>query len=78
MTDPYAQRPGELGRHTDGPEQESPHTTTIAVTTHRNVQPRGGGVTVWPGSHRIVADFLGDHPLGDAAGGIRAPTGPGM
>jgi len=78
VTDPYARRPSELGSHIDGPEQDPPHTTTIAVTTHLNdIQPRGGGFTVWPGSHRIVADFVKDHPLGEAGGGIRAPTGAG-
>ena len=78
VTDPYHQKASEVRSHIDGPEQDPPHTMTIGITTHLNdIQPRGGGFTVWPGSHRIVGDFFKDHPIGEGSGGIRAPTGAG-
>lgn len=37
---------------------------TIAATTYlSDVQPRGGGLTVWPGTHWRVAEYLSEHGL---------------
>lgn len=35
---------------------------TLGVTTYlHDVHPRGGGLTVWPGTHRQVARWVGEH-----------------
>lgn len=38
---------------------------TLGVTTYLDdVHPRGGGLTVWPGTHRQVARWVGEHGPG--------------
>ncbi|WP_265112147.1 phytanoyl-CoA dioxygenase family protein [Halosolutus halophilus] len=37
---------------------------TIAATTYlEDVHPRGGGLTVWPGTHWRIAEYLSEHSL---------------
>ncbi len=41
-----------------------PFTIAAAVYFDR-VEPRGGGFTVWPGSHRVTAEYFADHTYHD-------------
>lgn len=54
-------------RHVDvvGEDGELQPFTIGATTYLDDVHPRGGGLTVWPGTHQGVADYLGDQ--GDEA-----------
>lgn len=68
LTDPDATQPRDRNGHVDGFGQytdtgEVGYTTMAAVAYLDRVQPRGGGFTVWPGSHRILEQFFQDHPL---------------
>lgn len=51
--------------HVDGFEPDGTYRPfNIGATTYlRDVPPRAGGFTVWPGSHWRVAEFFGDHDL---------------
>lgn len=68
LTDPTATQPSDRNGHVDGFGQYSDtgevgYTTMAAVAYLDRVQPRGGGFTVWPGSHRILERFFQDHPV---------------
>ena len=65
--------PDRVGGHLDGyanfdenPEV-SPFTIGAAVYID-DVLPRGGGFTVWPGSHRIAGAYFEDHALETVGG----------
>lgn len=51
--------------HVDGFEADGTYRPfTVGVTTYLDdVNPRGGGLTVWPGSHWRVAEYFEDHDL---------------
>jgi hypothetical protein len=51
----------ELSPHVDGLGNGTP-STLIAVVLFDRIYPRDGGFTVWPGSHRLVTDWLADNP----------------
>jgi hypothetical protein len=61
------------GRHVDGgtgpyaPNDEVEYLPfTIAMAVYfDDVEPRGGGFTVWPGSHRKTERYFEDHSYGD-------------
>lgn len=54
-----------------GPDGEDIRPFAIAATTYlADVYPRGGGLTVWPGTHWRVDDHLGEHGFGAGANGI--------
>lgn len=68
VADPGAARPRDLTGHVDGFGQyeetgEVGYTTMAAVVYLDRVEPRGGGFTVWPGSHRINERFFHEHSL---------------
>jgi hypothetical protein len=50
-----------LNPHVDVLDNRKPWTIVVVVLLDR-VYPRGGGFTVWPGSHRLVADWFADNP----------------
>ena len=46
---------------------------TVAVTVNINdVQPRAGGFTVWPGTHRRAHEYFRTHPLADGLKAFQA------
>jgi hypothetical protein len=47
-----------------------PFALGVAVYFDR-VEPRGGGFTVWPGSHRLTERYFADHSYGDYVGADR-------
>jgi hypothetical protein len=50
---------------------ENPEVTTFqlgAAVYLDDVGPRGGGFTVWPGSHRAAAEYFADHALESVGG----------
>ena len=50
---------------------ENPEVTTFqlgAAVYFDDVPPRGGGFTVWPGSHRAAAAYFADHALESVGG----------
>ena len=52
--------------HLDGYNKDEQATVgfTIGVTVYlSDVAPRGGGFTLWPGSHKAVAEFFKSHSL---------------
>ena len=53
--------------HVDGFESDGTFRPfTLGATTYlSDVNPRGGGLTVWPGSHLRVADFFAENEVGD-------------
>jgi hypothetical protein len=51
----------DLNPHVDAFDHGTPWTIIVVVLFDR-IYPRGGGFTVWPGSHRLVADWLADNP----------------
>lgn len=56
---------GGTGPYAVGADVEYlPFTIGIAVYFDR-VEPRGGGFTVWPGSHRRTERYFADHSYGD-------------
>jgi hypothetical protein len=57
-----------LAGHLDGypnfDENPEPHLHAVGATVYLGrVEPRGGGFTVWPGSHRIAARYFESHAL---------------
>lgn len=67
LTDPTAAQPTDRTGHVDGFGQYSRtgtvgYTTTAGVVYLDEVPPRGGGFTVWPGSHRVLSDFFDEYP----------------
>ena len=82
LTDPDAQQPSDLGTHIDGINTSSERLVTIGVGIFIDrVQPRGGGTTVWPGSHRIAGKYfetLDREEYGEAGGGLPGWTGDGF
>ena len=50
------------GPHFDEHYEVGYYTVMASVYLDR-VEPRGGGFTVWPGSHWYAADYYGDHHL---------------
>ncbi|MFB6218027.1 MAG: phytanoyl-CoA dioxygenase family protein [Halobacteriaceae archaeon] len=48
--------------HVDALDNHKPWTV-IVVVLFDDVYPRSGGFTVWPGSHRLVADWFREHPV---------------
>lgn len=78
LTSPEAAQPSHLDEevHVDGlkeADELGPFPIIAAIYVDR-VQPRGGGFTVWPGSHWILADFLEDHDPDEATDGVPVPT----
>jgi len=66
------------GRHVDGgtgpyavgnPEIEYLPFTIACAVYFDDVEPRGGGFTVWPGSHRKTERYFRDHGYGDYTDG---------
>ena len=53
---------------------------TVAATMYvSSVKPKGGGFTVWPGSHRIHADYFRTYPLDvNGADGVHGDLGEGV
>jgi len=71
---------GGTGPYAVGADVEYLPFTVAAAVYFDDVHPRGGGFTVWPGSHRRTAEFFADHSYGDYAGADRdvlADLGPG-
>jgi hypothetical protein len=65
--------PNALSGHLDGyanfDEEPEVYTFRVAAAVYLDdVPPRGGGFTVWPGSHRVAATYFEDHAL-EAVGG---------
>ncbi|MFB6138804.1 MAG: phytanoyl-CoA dioxygenase family protein [Halosimplex sp.] len=65
--------PKSIGGHLDGYAafDENPEVTTFqlgAAVYLDDVGPRGGGFTVWPGSHRVAAEYFADHALESLGG----------
>jgi hypothetical protein len=57
LTAPGSQQASEIGSHIDGVNVGS-SMPTVGVATYLNrIQPRGGGFTVWPGSHHLVGKY---------------------
>ncbi|QLH78198.1 phytanoyl-CoA dioxygenase family protein [Halosimplex rubrum] len=68
-----AHGPKTVDGHLDGYAafDENPEVTTFqlgAAVYFDDVPPRGGGFTVWPGSHRVAAEYFGDHALESVGG----------
>lgn len=81
LVDPAAKQPSEIDEqsHIDGIENRTrrrPFPIGAAVYVDE-VQPRGGGFTVWPGSHWHVADFFRNHDPKEAVDSVPAPTADG-
>lgn len=80
MLDPGAQQPSGLGTHLDGIGDGGRLVTVGAAIYPDRVQPRGGGFTVWPGSHRLAGEYLATldaENYAQAGGGLPARTGDG-
>ncbi|WP_123533714.1 phytanoyl-CoA dioxygenase family protein [Halosimplex salinum] len=65
--------PKSVAGHLDGYAafDENPEVTTFqlgAAVYLEDVGPRGGGFTVWPGSHRVAAAYFEDHALESVGG----------
>ncbi|WP_436924889.1 phytanoyl-CoA dioxygenase family protein [Halosimplex amylolyticum] len=65
--------PKSVDGHLDGYASfdENPEVTTFqlgAAVYLDDVGPRGGGFTVWPGSHRVAAEYFDDHALETVGG----------
>lgn len=77
-TEPTAQQPSDLHGHIDGYGtgyqlgDQIDYASIIAVVYLDRVRPRGGGFTVWPGSHLTAAEYFEDHPLEGGRGGMPA------
>lgn len=77
LTDDAAVQPSELSSHVDNLTHEFDDAVfAVGAAIYLNhIQPRGGGFTVWPGSHWYTAKFFEDHPMEDAVNkGIPALT----
>jgi len=78
---PDAEQPGDLGTHIDGINATSGDLVTIGAAIYVDrVQPRGGGFTVWPGSHRLAGRYfetLDPDDYAEAGGGLPRWTGDG-
>ncbi|MFB6136071.1 MAG: phytanoyl-CoA dioxygenase family protein [Halobacteriaceae archaeon] len=60
---------GHLDGYANWEENPEPGYFTVAAVVYLGpVEPRGGGFTVWPGSHRTAATFFEDHALETAGG----------
>jgi hypothetical protein len=74
LTTPDAEQAGEINSHIDGVNVGSRMPTFGAAIYLNRIQPRGGGFTVWPGSHHLVGKYYreaaGD--IYDGSGGIPA------
>jgi hypothetical protein len=81
LFDPDAEQPSDLGTHIDGINTDSERLVTIGAAIYVDrVQPRGGGFTVWPGSHRLAGRYfetLDPDDYGEAGGGLPRWTGDG-
>jgi hypothetical protein len=77
LTDPDAEQPRDLGTHIDGINVDSRLVTIGAAIYVDRVQPRGGGFTVWPGSHRLAGKYFEDHDVESAGEGLPEWTGDG-
>jgi len=81
LLDPDAEQPGDLGTHIDGIDANSGNLVTIGAAIYVDrVQPRGGGFTVWPGSHRLAGRYfrtLDPEDYAEAGGGLPRWTGDG-
>lgn len=69
-TDPNGSGPNppveeDLTPHLDAITNQKPWTIIVVVLIN-DIYPRGGGFTVWPGSHRLVADWFAENPPGSA------------
>jgi hypothetical protein len=70
----------ELSPHVDGLGNETPSTLIVVVLFDR-IYPRDGGFTLWPGSHRLVTDWLADNPtetIDPLPEAVAEATGPGF
>ena len=74
LLDPEAEQPSDLGTHLDGINADSGRLVTIGAAIYVDrVQPRGGGFTVWPGSHRLAGKYfeeLDPSEYDEAGGGL--------
>jgi hypothetical protein len=74
LTTPGSEQAGDINSHIDGVNVGSSMPTFGAAIYLDRIQPRGGGFTVWPGSHHLVGKYYreeaGDIYAGD--GGIPA------
>ncbi|PSP78937.1 hypothetical protein BRC81_05535 [Halobacteriales archaeon QS_1_68_20] len=76
--DPEAERPRELHGHLDGYGtgyefgDQIEYASIFGITYLDRVRPRGGGFTVWPGSHWTAQEYFRDHSLESGRGGLPA------
>lgn len=67
---------GHLDGYGPGFREHGEYTgfTVGAVVYFDRVDPSGGGFTVWPGSHRVAAEYFSDHALTSPGHGGRLPA----
>jgi len=79
LTAPDATQAGEINSHIDGVNVGSSMPTFGAAIYLNRIQPRGGGFTVWPGSHHLVGKYYreaaADIYAGDGGIPALAPDG---
>lgn len=60
---------GHLDGYADFDENPDVSTFTLGAAVYvDDVKPRSGGFTVWPGSHRVAAEYFADHALETVGG----------
>jgi hypothetical protein len=57
LTTPGSEQASEVNSHIDGVNVGSSMPTFGAAIYLNRIQPRGGGFTVWPGSHHLVSKY---------------------